>query len=290
MATYNRAQTIERAINSVLCQTYKNIELIIVDDGSNDATCEVLLKYSDPRIRIFRHDKNKGVTAAKNTGLKQIKGEWFTTFDSDDEMLPEAIETMVNIPLRFDNSITAITCNCKESISGLFTGKGLTQDGYINGNEIISFCQGEFWGLTRTSLLMGDLFNEMLFGIESTLWYKINARAKTYYIHKALNIIHVEGKDRISVEEFNSTKEISHFENLINEEYYLYITNRYRPASFYNICRTGILLMEACKKMDIASKYYQLFKKYSSRNLMIELFYRFRIISIIYRISHHIKV
>src|SRR5687768_435385 len=95
MATYNRATTIERAIDSVLKQTYPNIELIIVDDGSTDNTLEVLARYKQPSIRVYKHEKNKGVTGAKNSGLDQIKGEWFTILDSDDEIIPEAIEAMM---------------------------------------------------------------------------------------------------------------------------------------------------------------------------------------------------
>jgi len=102
MATNNREKTIERAIASVLKQTYTNFELIIVDDGSTDNTSEVLNRFADPGIRIFKHEKNKEACAAKNTGLRNIRGEWFTTFDSDDEMITEAIETMISIPLSFD--------------------------------------------------------------------------------------------------------------------------------------------------------------------------------------------
>jgi glycosyltransferase involved in cell wall biosynthesis len=69
MPTYNRAKTIERAIKSVLNQSYAKIELIIIDDGSSDNTSEILNRFNDPGIRIFKHEKNKGVTAAKNTGL-----------------------------------------------------------------------------------------------------------------------------------------------------------------------------------------------------------------------------
>ena len=72
MATYNRAKTIERAINSVLNQSYTNLELIIIDDGSSDNTSSILMRYTDPRIRVFKHYKNRGETSAKNTGLKQV--------------------------------------------------------------------------------------------------------------------------------------------------------------------------------------------------------------------------
>ena len=65
--TYNRARVLPRAIDSVLKQTYENWELIIIDDGSTDNTQEILQSYHDHRLRYIQHEKNKGVTAAKNT-------------------------------------------------------------------------------------------------------------------------------------------------------------------------------------------------------------------------------
>jgi glycosyltransferase involved in cell wall biosynthesis len=70
VTTYDRARLVPRAIDSVLRQTYPNVDLVVVDDGSRDDTSEVLAQYDDdPRVRIVRHDRNRGVTAAKNTGL-----------------------------------------------------------------------------------------------------------------------------------------------------------------------------------------------------------------------------
>jgi len=221
MATYNRANTIERAINSVLKQSYTNIELIIVDDGSIDNTLKILDRFHDSRIRILRHEKNKGVCAAKNTGLSNIKGDWFTTFDSDDEMIPEAIETMINIPLSFDKSITAVTCNGLDTSENNYTGKGLTKDQYLDIDILMTSYEGDFWGLTKTSLLMNDRFNENISGLESVLWYKIDERAKRYYIHKQLLIVHTEGKDRISNSKYDFNKEIKFYINLIDEVHYL---------------------------------------------------------------------
>ena len=280
MATFNRAHTIERAINSVINQSYKNIELIIIDDGSNDNTSAVLNKYNDERIRVYTHDYNKGVSAAKNTGLKLIKGEWFTTFDSDDEMVPDAIETMINISLYFDNEITAVTCNCWEPISNTFVGHGLTEDCYLIANEIIPCCKGDFWGLTKTSLLQGDTFNEKLIGTEDTLWYKINERANRYYIHKALNIIHIEGKDRVSTIKASFGKEMIHYENLINEEFYLKITKHYQPDDYYYICKKGLLMMLTCKNELLASKYYELLKSFKN-SIIINLIYKCKLLTLL---------
>ncbi len=72
MATYNRADTLQRAIDSVVQQSYGDWELIIVDDGSTDATAEVLESVTDPRVSIQRHPRNRGMHAAKNTGLDHV--------------------------------------------------------------------------------------------------------------------------------------------------------------------------------------------------------------------------
>jgi glycosyltransferase involved in cell wall biosynthesis len=288
MATYNRANTIKRAVDTVLNQTYRNFELIIIDDGSTDNTLEILKEYNDPRIRIYVNEINRGVTAAKNAGFKQIKGEWFGTFDSDDELVPEAIETLMSIPLNFDNKITSVIGNCKDAISGELRGKGLNQDGYIDGNAVMAYVEGDFFGLIKTSLLQNDLLNENIRGLETTLWYKINARANKYYTHKVLNIMHTEGKDRVSKAKFNFTKSQNKFENLIKEEFYLEIVRRYKPLVFYKICRDGILILNSSRR-DLATKYYQLFNKNSKRNILIELLYRFRIFSFMIRFYSKIK-
>src|SRR4030067_2423942 len=117
--TYNRAHTLPRAIESVLRQDYGNWELIIVDDGSTDDTSIVLSKYQDKRIKTIHHTRNQGVTAAGNTGLDHMSGEWFTLLDSDDEMMPDALSTMVR-GLGMDTAINAVTCNCIDFVTREF--------------------------------------------------------------------------------------------------------------------------------------------------------------------------
>ena len=90
--TYNRGYIISRAINSVLAQTCRDFELIIVDDCSTDNTKEVVSKFDDQRIRYIRHEKNRGVAAALNTGISVCRGEYITFLDDDDEWLPSKID------------------------------------------------------------------------------------------------------------------------------------------------------------------------------------------------------
>ncbi|HEY5473921.1 MAG TPA: glycosyltransferase family 2 protein [Candidatus Limnocylindrales bacterium] len=129
MATYNGADTLPRAIDSVLRQSHTDWELIIVDDGSTDATPNVLEALVDPRIRIYRHPHNPGMRAAKNTGLDHVSGERFTTLDSDDEMMPEALGVL--LACAESTEVTAITCNCVDTATGRFSGAGLKADGWF---------------------------------------------------------------------------------------------------------------------------------------------------------------
>ena len=86
--TYNRDRLLPRAVNSVLAQTYDDYEIIIVDDCSTDDTQQVVAAFADSRIRHFRHEVNKGVSAARNTGIANARGEYIAFLDDDDEWLP----------------------------------------------------------------------------------------------------------------------------------------------------------------------------------------------------------
>lgn len=86
MAAYNAEKTIDAAVGSVINQTYKNWELIIVDDGSSDATGTIAKSYADadPRIRLISNGANMGVSASRKKALDSAAGEWIAILDSDD--------------------------------------------------------------------------------------------------------------------------------------------------------------------------------------------------------------
>jgi len=90
--TYNRADMVGRAVQSVLNQTYQDFEIIIIDDGSTDSTEEIIRGFHDPRIRYIRHERNRGGSAARNSGICAAQGEYIAFLDSDDEWLPQKLE------------------------------------------------------------------------------------------------------------------------------------------------------------------------------------------------------
>ena len=93
--TYNRATVLERAVQSVRAQTFEDMEIIIVDDGSTDNTEEIVRSIHDKRIRYIRCETNRGPSTARNEGLKVARGKYVAFLDSDDEWLPEKTENQV---------------------------------------------------------------------------------------------------------------------------------------------------------------------------------------------------
>ena len=95
--TYNRADLIPKAIQSVIDQTYQNWELIIVDNYSDDGTKEVIHSFKDPRISMLLIPRTGSVAASRNLGVLHSKGEWIAFLDSDDWWFPEKLKTVSEV-------------------------------------------------------------------------------------------------------------------------------------------------------------------------------------------------
>lgn len=109
--SYNRADFLPRAIKSILSQTFRDFEVIVVDDCSTDNTQEVARSFNDERIRYIKHDRNKGAGAARNTGIKDAKAPYVAFLDSDDEWLPEKLEEQINRIRTLPDEIGVVYCD-----------------------------------------------------------------------------------------------------------------------------------------------------------------------------------
>lgn len=99
---FNRGKVISYCLNSILAQTYENIEVIVVDDCSTDSTVAIVNNHPDSRVRCIVLEKNAGAQAARNRGIKEAKGEWIAFQDSDDEWLPDKLERQISVLMGLD--------------------------------------------------------------------------------------------------------------------------------------------------------------------------------------------
>ncbi len=162
--TYNRDYTITRALHSVLKQTYKNMEILVVDDGSTDDTNEIVAKYSDKRIKYIRHEVNKGEVGARNTGIRNAIGKYIAWLDSDDEWLESKLEEQLNHMNKLTNSWKGVYCTC-------FIGrvKGKIEGTSYKGKFIVELLTGEADPGIGTSLLVEKKVFEEIGYYDSTL-------------------------------------------------------------------------------------------------------------------------
>ena len=104
---YNVEKYIEHTINSILSQTYTNIELILINDGSTDSSYDICLKYSqkDERVRLF-NKKNGGLSEARNWGIKEARGEYIVFIDGDDSVHSQMIQRMYDILTTYNADVS----------------------------------------------------------------------------------------------------------------------------------------------------------------------------------------
>lgn len=93
---YNKEPIIKKTLNSVLSQDYSDFEVVVVDDGSTDNSVAIVESIVGPRIRLIKQE-NGGPSKARNTGVKNAKGDWIVFLDADDELLPDALRYFAHI-------------------------------------------------------------------------------------------------------------------------------------------------------------------------------------------------
>lgn len=110
---YNLEKTLSRCLDSIIAQTFQNIEIIIINDCSTDNSEAIILKYAkqDNRIKYIKHNKNKGCGGAKNTGLDNVSAEWVIVIDADDYVANNMVEMLHNKALEY--SVKMVQCRHK---------------------------------------------------------------------------------------------------------------------------------------------------------------------------------
>lgn len=196
--TFKRPTLLKKAVKSIQEQDFKDLEIIISDDNSDDETAEFVKKMQkeDERIRYFLNGKYKqGPNGNKNNGLDHTNGEFISFLDDDDELLPFALSTLMQ---KANDGYSHILGNCLIEENGVlsskFSGMGLNKDTELCKKDfLMGNFQGEFFSIFKKSLLQGKRFDENFYGNEATLWVNLYDE-KSFYIHKAFRIYRIKRK------------------------------------------------------------------------------------------------
>mmetsp|Transcript_19811 Transcript_19811/g.9217 ORF Transcript_19811/g.9217 Transcript_19811/m.9217 type:complete len:276 (+) Transcript_19811:71-898(+) len=199
--TYNRGWIIKEAVDSVLAQTYKEFELIVVDDGSDDNTQDFLKIYGN-KIKIIRQ-RNLGVSAARNTGIKNALGKFVAFLDSDDLWLPEKLSAQID----FFNSVPdALICQTEE----IWIRKGIRVNPKRKHKKLsgmifepsLSMCMVSPSAVMVKKSLLDDVktFDENLQACEDyDLWLRISCKHPIYLLDIPLTIKRGGHNDQLSL-------------------------------------------------------------------------------------------
>ncbi len=114
---FNQEQYIDATVESVLSQTFTDFELIIVDDCSPDGTYDRLQRYSDPRIRLFRNERNLGLEGNWNAAVSKAQGTFVKVLCGDDLLYPDCLEKQVGVLLHPDNASLALTATSRSTLT-----------------------------------------------------------------------------------------------------------------------------------------------------------------------------
>lgn len=262
ITTHNRLQLLKRAIESVQMQTYKCLDLIVVDDASDDGTkefCQALpLKY----IYIPK-EESKGGNYARNLGIKVATGEYIAFLDDDDYWLPSKIEKQVALIERKDCELV----HCGRRIE-LVQGELITYvDALPNPLEQGDMSRKILFTITaittnilvkRDALLEIGLFDENLqFWQEYELTIRLAQRKPFYFVNEPLSVYRIDRNDKQRL-----TNKYKKWKDAVQ---YIHIkhANLYLQLNFFERCKVKLLVMKdavrRCKSAGLMKKYYVLY-------------------------------
>lgn len=197
---YNKEDCIKKTLDSVLNQSYKDFEVIVVDDGSTDKSAEIVASITDSRIRLITQ-RNGGPSAARNRGIKEANEEYVAFIDADDIWFPDYLKEMVDMLTSFPEAV----------IWGF--NYSLIKDGEVVNKETVVFrgYVGEkwdsfpffFWSSStccrRSSLLeLGGFDERMVYGEDIDMWFRLLLSGKGVLDSRVMALYFKDGNDSLT--------------------------------------------------------------------------------------------
>lgn len=215
---YNDADTLARAIDSVLCQTHRVDEIIVIDDCSEDNPENVIERYNDDRIRFEIHEKNRGGSAARNTGIEAASSEYIAFLDADDEWKSTKIEKQLTELQSRSDEWVAVHCRVENDRSALndlgdklatVVGARDADPATEGDSEIINEILKMNWHMSTSSLLVKRETVETVNGFDERFqrhqdWeflIRVVKHGKLAFIDEPLVIKHGTGRPSAAVHE-----------------------------------------------------------------------------------------
>ncbi|MDY0131475.1 MAG: glycosyltransferase family 2 protein [Desulforegulaceae bacterium] len=255
---YNRAWCIHQAIDSVLDQTYKNIELIIVDDGSDDETGDILKNYEKNHgiVKVL-FQENKGVSAARNFGIKNSRGDFIAFLDSDDFWEPKKLEIQVDY---FIENKTAIVCQTEEiwirknkRINPKKRHKKPFGDIFIPSLSLCLVSPSAVM-MKREFFYKSGLFDEKMIACEDyDLWLRASLLFDFHLIESPLVVKRGGHEDQLSSLPFLDKFRIYSIKKILDQG----ISHREKEvAAIEKAIEKSLIYMEGCKKRFKMEEYF----------------------------------
>jgi len=262
--TYNCSSLLERAIKSVLAQTYENWELIIVDDGSTDGTKDLVANFRkiEPRIKYIWQNNSGAPARPRNTGIKSASGEYIAFLDHDDEWLPNKLEKQVAL---LENSPEIAFVSCNVIVVSPKRSELISSPKYKGENFLKKMLEKNLI-LTASSVVVRreifdkvGLFDETLkFADDWDMWVRIALKYKFDYIDEPLVKYFWHGKNRII--KTNISERIQDYEYFIYKHWVL--LERFPKAMDVNLRYLGLLNMQN-SNIRKARQYFRLALTYT---------------------------
>jgi glycosyltransferase involved in cell wall biosynthesis len=169
---YNVAEYLPKCINSILAQTYMNLEIIMINDGSTDQCAHICDAYSEKECRIkVIHQENKGVSAARNVGLEHATGEYIAFVDGDDWIEADMYERMIGVHKSYRVSVVACAWYIDNVVTQVTTYRGIHEEKLSSQAELLEL-------IYRPSILNGVLWNKLF---RAEVIYDRNHKVKHYF-------------------------------------------------------------------------------------------------------------
>ena len=249
--TYNRLELLKRAVQSVQNQTYKNFEIIIVDDNSSDGTQDFLVGLAkvDSRIRYFFKDKNSGACVSRNIAINLAQGELITGLDDDDYFLPHRLEFFLDywVNKKRDDSIALFTSNIKSEKSNQTKVHSLFSKKYFKKDDLLfaNYVGNQIFTETKTLRQVSGFDESFCMWQDLELWYRVGDLGNFEHVDKPtyfFDTSHLYGRiseaksEKIfkTVEQFSEKNQLNNFKKrMLNNHLYNYkVIHKDRFANF----------------------------------------------------------